>query len=102
VTATGHEPHRASAAPPAEDADASAGHRARGVLTEPVRRPRTLAPLLLLLAVGIALLVAAFSVELGRLRWLVVAGGVAISACVAAILANRAVGRRRDEAGRKS
>jgi hypothetical protein len=92
VTATGHEPHRASAAPPAEDADASAGHRARGVLTEPVRRPRTLAPLL----------VAAFSVELGRLRWLVVAGGVAISACVAAILANRAVGRRRDEAGRKS
>jgi hypothetical protein len=65
------------------------------------RRRGALGPFLLMLAVGLGMLGATLAVDLGRLRSFVMGAGAATIVCVAAILTNRALGKRRRNAGGK-
>ena len=90
---------------PAEPAGEHAARAGRTAAPLPpfgaARRRGALGPFLLMLVVGLGMLVAALAADLGRLRSFVVGAGAAITVCVAAVLTNRALGRRGRKAGGK-
>jgi hypothetical protein len=100
VTLPRNETH-APAEPSAEDRARACTPAARLPSFGAPRRRGALGPFLLMLVVGLGMLAAALATNLGRLRSFVMGAGAATTLCVAAILTNRALGRRARKAGGK-